>query len=106
MDRAYCADTVKDGRFGRAIVRVGGTQRHFREDVVEIFQDDAGLDEDAAIMFEGRHHAIWIELDIPGLQIFALFQRRHDAAFPFQTLFGKADAHPLRAGRAPTVIKL
>ena len=42
-----------------------------RHDLVEIFDDDRGIDHDRAVVIERRHHAVGIEREIFRLELIA-----------------------------------
>ncbi len=49
-------------------------ETRLRRDLVEIFGDDGGIDDDRAIVVERGHHPIGIEFEIVGLELVAFEQ--------------------------------
>ena len=82
-----------------------GVKLASRRDLVEIFGDDGGIDDDGAVMVERGHDAIRIELEIVGLELVAFEQI--ELHLVERQLFGvEHEAHPLAAGRLRRVVEL
>jgi len=68
-----------------ARVRIRGLERGFGKGVVEVFADQRRLGEHLAVMNQGRHHRLGIELDVGGVELLAL-EDVDIVTFPFQAL--------------------
>src|SRR3990172_280037 len=69
----------------------------------EGMHDDGGFDDDVAVMDEGRHHAVRVELEIGGVELIAV--QGHQVAFPFQPLFRQSQPRLLGADRCSPMIE-
>ena len=82
-----------------------GEARALRYHLIEIFDDDGGIDHDVAVVVEGRHHAVRIELEILGLKLLAGQQIEFFIRYRL-VLDVVHEANALRAGRVRSVVKL
>ena len=79
--------------------------RPLRRDLVEIFDDDGGIDHDLAVVVERRHHAVRIEREIFGLELIA-GEQVELLLLERQPLGVEHEAHALAAGRLRRVVEL
>jgi hypothetical protein len=90
----------------RTFESIRRTQRRRRKHVLEIFQDDLGFAQHASVMHQRRDQATRVELQIIRTVLLPLPHAGIDeAAFPGEALFGKAQPHLLRRGRAVEMIE-
>src|SRR6185437_10884005 len=83
---------------------VFGAQANGREAIIEIFDDDVGLDDDLAVVIDRRDDALLIDLAVERLPM--LEREQVDMlALEGDLLFGEAHPHLLRANRTPIVIQ-
>jgi hypothetical protein len=74
-------------------------------DLVEIFDDDRGIDDDLAVVVERRHDAVRIERQIVRLELVA--GQEVELLLGERLALGvEHEAHPLRAGRLRGVVEL
>ena len=67
--------------------------------------DDHGrLDDDRAVVYQRRHHAVGIDLQILRREMIAVQLKQ--VALPLKPLFRESEPHLLRAHRSRAVIKL
>ncbi len=84
--------------------RVFRREAFLRLDLVEIFGDDGGIDDDLAVMVEGRYDAVGIELEILGLELVS-GQKVETHLLVRQLLGVEHEADALAAGRLRRVVE-
>lgn len=87
------------------VVGIGHAERWFAKDGVEIFVDDAGFDDDPAVMDQGRDNPIGIKCHIFGLEMFILAEINR-VVDPFEIFLGERQPHLLRANGSTNMIEL
>jgi hypothetical protein len=78
--------------------------RGLRHDLVEVFDDDRGIDDDAAVVVESGHHPVGIEREVVRLELVA--SEEVELLFREGQVLGIEDEpDPLAAGRLRRVVE-
>src|SRR5262245_8437647 len=86
-----------------ALERVGRQQRRTGKHLVDVMHDDGRLDDDLAVVHQGRDHRVGVELHVSGIELVA--PQRQQLAIPIDALLGQSQPRLDRAHRRPAVVQ-
>jgi hypothetical protein len=83
--------------------RIGRQQRRAGKDLVDVMHDDGRLDDDLAVMHQGRNDRVRVELHVSGVELVAA--QREQLPVPIDVLLGQSEPRLDRAHRSPAVVE-